>query len=61
MFFGTKIMPSIECSIVIIDQYYENNHYYTIIMQQCKDLVISCQYCVDSHVTRNKCNSDNPC
>ena len=21
-------MPSIECSIVIIDQYYENNHYH---------------------------------
>ena len=36
MFFGTKSMPSIECSIVIIDQYYENNHYYAIIMQQCK-------------------------
>ena len=36
MFFGTKIMPSIECSIVIIGQYYENNHYSTIIMQQCK-------------------------
>ena len=38
MFFGTKIMPSIECSIIImiIDQYYENNHHYTIIMQQCK-------------------------
>ena len=28
VFFGTKIMPSIECSIVIIDQYYENNHYH---------------------------------
>ena len=21
-------MPSIECGIVIIDQYYENNHYH---------------------------------
>ena len=34
-----------------------------IIMQQCnyckcvKDLVISCQHCVDSHMTRSKCNS----
>ena len=27
IFFGTIIiMPSIECSIVIIDQYHENNH-----------------------------------
>ena len=24
----TKFMPSIECSIMAIDQYYENNHYY---------------------------------
>ena len=45
---------AIECSIVIIDQYYENNHYY---MQQCKCVKgsgDSCQHCVDSHVTRSK-------
>ena len=33
MFFGTKI--NMECSIVIIDEYYENSHYYAT-MQMCE-------------------------
>ena len=37
VFFRTKIMPSIEYSIVIIDQYCENIITgYSIVMQQCK-------------------------
>ena len=45
-------MPSIECSIVIIDQY---RYYDATVLSVQKDLVISCQYCVDFHVPRIIC------
>ena len=60
-FFGTKFMPSVECTIVIIDQYCKNSHYYAT-MQVCKriwwflvDIVLTLMW------LRSKCNSDNQC
>ena len=39
-----------DCSIVITDQYYENNCYHVTMASEGKDLMISCQHFVDSHV-----------
>ena len=39
-----------DCSIVIADQYYENNCYHVTMANEGKDLMISCQQFVDSHV-----------
>ena len=46
-----------DCSIVITDQYYENNYCYHVTMGrlsdiriEAKDLMISCQHFVDLHV-----------
>ena len=46
---------------MITDQYYENNYYHVTMASEGKDLMISCQHLVDSHVLEAiKCNSDNP-
>ena len=34
-------MPSIECSIVIIDQYYENNHYHRKYVKGSGDFLLA--------------------
>ena len=39
-----------DCSIVIADQYYESNCYHITMASEGKDLMISCQHFVDSHV-----------
>ena len=39
-----------DCSIVITDQYYENNCYHVTMASEGKDLMTSCQHIVDSHV-----------
>ena len=39
-----------DCSIVITDQYYENNCYHITMESEEKDLMISCRYLVDSHM-----------
>ena len=40
-----------DCSIVITDQYYENNYcYHATMASEGKDLMISCRLFVDSHV-----------
>ena len=36
MYFGINIVPSIECSVVIIDQYYENSPYYATMVRPVK-------------------------
>ena len=38
-----------DCSIVITDQYYENSYHVTM-ASEGKDLMISCQSFVNSHV-----------
>ena len=35
---------------MITDQYYENNCYHVTMASEGKDLMISCQHFVDSHV-----------
>ena len=43
---------------MITDQYYENNYYHVTMAREGKDLMISCQHFVDSHVLyRSKCKS----
>ena len=39
-----------DYSIVITDQYYENNCYHVTMANEGKDLMIFCQHFVDSHV-----------
>ena len=41
---------------MIADQYYENNCYHVTMASEGKDLMISYQHFVDSHVTRSECN-----
>ena len=50
VFWNYKFMPSIECSIVIIDQYYENSHYYAT-MQVCEGSGDFLSALLDYHVT----------
>ena len=35
---------------MITDEYYENNYYHVTMAREGKDLLISCQHFVDSHV-----------
>ena len=43
-------------SIVITDQYYENNCYHITMASEGNDQMISYQHFVDSHVTRSECD-----
>ena len=52
MFFSELKIYFMDCSIVIADQYYENKCYHVTMASASeeKDLMISCQHFVDSHV-----------
>ena len=63
MYFGAKLIPSIEHSIVIINQCYEKRHYYATMQLQVSvksyesDDFLSA--CVDSLMTRSLSKSNS--